>query len=199
MKTKPLPINDVREYYFNQFYTTLEATKGYKFERLTECLLFAIQSKTGLRISDVLELKYDNITYKKLDTYLEIVIKKTKQPLTIPIDRLMFKMLQDYKQYIILEFNVANDFILFNYKTNKLFTYMWCNKRINALNNSGALGEVFKNVGTHSIRKGLAEYLYNKTDLRTTQYLLGHKSMRTTEIYLELDKEQHLKVLREAL
>ena len=161
--------------------------------------MFTLQSKTGLRISDVLELKYNNIINKGLDIYLELILKKTKKDLTLPIDRLMYKMLQDYKEYCLLEFSILNENIFFNYKTSNNFTYIWCNKRINILNNSGVLGKVYDNVGTHSIRQGLAEHLYTKKGLRTTQYLLGHKSMLTTEIYLELDKEQHLKDLKEVL
>jgi site-specific recombinase XerD len=98
MKTKPLPIQEVKEYYYNQFYTTLESNIGYKFERLTECLLFTLQSKTGLRITDVLKLKYSNVIHKGLDIYLELILGKTKKDLTLPIDRLMYKMLQDYKE-----------------------------------------------------------------------------------------------------
>lgn len=200
MKTKALPIQEVKEYYYNQFYKTLESNVGYKYERLTECLLFTLQSKTGLRISDVLDLKYSNIiTDRGLDTYVELILKKTKKDLTLPIDRLMLKMIQDYQEYCLLNFSILNENIFFNYNKNDKFTYMWCNKRINILNNSGALGKVFDNVGTHSIRKGLAEHLFTKKGLRTTQYLLGHKSMLTTEIYLELDKEQHLKDLQEVL
>jgi integrase len=199
MKTKPLPIQDIKEYYQNEFYNILESNKGYQYERLTECLLFTLQSKTGLRISDVLNLKYSNIRYVGLDVYLELILKKTKKDLTIPVDRMMLKMFQDYKEYCLSEFSNLNEQIFFNYNTGKSFSYIWCNKRINILNNSGILGKVFDNVGTHSIRKGLAEYLYNKKGLRTTQYLLGHKSMLTTEIYLELDKEQHLKDLKEVL
>jgi integrase len=199
MKTKPLPIQDIREYYQNEFYNILKSNKGYKYERLTECILFTLQAKTGLRISDVLNLKYSNIKYVGLDVYLELILKKTKKDLTIPIDRMMLKMFQDYKEYCLSEFDNLNELIFFNYNTGNPFSYIWCNKRINILNNSGILGKVFDNVGTHSIRKGLAEYLYNKKGLRTTQYLLGHKSMLTTEIYLELDKEQHLKDLKEVL
>lgn len=199
MKTKPLPIQDIREYYQNEFYNILKSNKGYQYERLTECILFTLQAKTGLRISDVLNLKYSNIKYVGLDVYLELILKKTKKDLTIPIDRMMLKMFQDYKEYCLSEFDNLNELIFFNYNTGNPFSYIWCNKRINILNNSGILGKVFDNVGTHSIRKGLAEYLYNKKGLRTTQYLLGHKSMLTTEIYLELDKEQHLKDLKEVL
>jgi integrase len=199
MKTKALPIQEIKDHYYNQFYITLESNIGYKYERLTECLLFTLQSKTGLRISDVLELKYSNVIHKGIDIYLELILKKTKKDLTLPIDRLMYKMLQDYKEYCLLNYSVSNEQIFFNYNTNKPFSYMWCNKRINILNNSGVLGKVYDNVGTHSIRKGLAEHLYTKKGLRTTQYLLGHKSMLTTEIYLELDKEQHLKDLKEVL
>lgn len=199
MKTKPLPIQEIREYYYDRFYNILDSNIGYKHERLTECLLFTLQSKTGLRISDVLGLTYSNFSLTTTDIYLELVLKKTKNPLTLPIDRLMYKMIQDYKEYCLLEFNTLNENVFFNYKKNNKFTYMWCNKRINVLNNSGILGKVYDNIGTHSIRKGLAEYLYNKKGLRTTQYLLGHKSMLTTEIYLELDKERHLKDLKEVL
>jgi len=199
IKTKPLPIQEIKEHYQKQFYTILESNISYKHERLTECLLFTLQSKTGLRISDALELKYSNLIHKGIDIYLELILKKTKKDLTLPIDRLMYKMLQDYKEYCLLNYNVSNDQIFFNYNTNDIFSYIWCNKRINILNNSGVLGKVYDNVGTHSIRKGLAEHLYTKKGLRTTQYLLGHKSMLTTEIYLELDKEQHLKDLKEVL
>jgi len=199
MKTKPLPIQEIKEHYSNLFYSTLEAEVGYKFERLTECLLFTLQSKTGLRISDVLDLKYTNVVFKGLDIYLELILKKTKRDLVLPMDRLLLKMIQDYKEYCILEFDEANEQMFFNYNNGKTFTYMWASKRINQLNKSGVLGKVYDNVGTHSIRKGLAEYLYSKKGLRTTQYLLGHKSMLTTEIYLKLDEKQHLKDLQEVL
>jgi integrase len=199
MRTKPLPIQEIKEHYSNLFYTTLEAEVAYKFERLTECLLFTLQSKTGLRISDVLDLKYSNVIYKGLDTYLELILKKTKRELVLPMDRLLLKMIQDYKEYCILEFNETNEKMFYNYKSSKSFTYIWASKRINILNNSGVLGKVYDNVGTHSIRKGLAEYLYTKKGLRTTMYLLGHRSMLTTEIYLKLDEKQHLKDLQEVL
>jgi integrase len=199
MKTKPLPIQEIKEHYSNLFYTTLDVEVAYKFERLTECLLFTLQAKTGLRISDVLDLRYSNVIYKGLDTYLELILKKTKSELVLPMDRLLLKMIQDYKEYCILEFNETNEKIFYNYKSSKSFTYMWASKRINLLNHSGVLGKVYDNVGTHSIRKGLAEYLYSKKGLRTTQYLLGHRSMLTTEIYLKLDEKQHLKDLQEVL
>jgi len=199
MRTKPLPIQEIKEHYSNLFYTTLDVEVAYKFERLTECLLFTLQSKTGLRISDVLDLKYTNVVFKGLDIYLELILKKTKRELVLPMERLLLKMIQDYKEYCILEFNETNEKIFYNYKSSKSFTYMWASKRINLLNNSGVLGKVYDNVGTHSIRKGLAEYLYSKKGLRTTQYLLGHKSMLTTEIYLKLDEKQHLKDLQEVL
>ena len=199
MKTKPLPIQEIKEHYSNLFYTTLDVEVAYKFERLTECLLFTLQSKTGLRISDVLDLKYTNVVFKGLDTYLELILKKTKRELVLPLDRLLLKMIQDYKEYCILEFNEANEQMFYNYNSGKTFTYMWANKRVNQLNKSGVLGKVYDNVGTHSIRKGLAEYLFSKKGLRTTQYLLGHRSMLTTEIYLKLDEKQHLKDLQEVL
>lgn len=199
IKTKALPIQDVQDYYQNEFYNTLKKNKGYQYERLTECFLFMLQSKTGLRISDVLDLEYSNFKEVGFEIYLELVLKKTKQQLTLPIDRILFKMLQDYKQWCLMTFNKVDACVFFNLKTNKKFSYIWCNKRINILNSSGALGKVYENIGTHSIRKGLAEYLYTKKGLRTTQYLLGHKSMQTTEIYLELEKKEHLKALREVL
>jgi integrase len=199
MKTKPLPIQEIKEHYSNLFYTTLDVEVAYKFERLTECLLFTLQSKTGLRISDVLDLKYTNVVFKGLDTYLELILKKTKRELVLPMERLLLKMIQDYKEYCILEFDEANEQMFYNYNSGKTFTYMWASKRINLVNKSGVLGLVYDNVGTHSIRKGLAEYLYSKKGLRTTQYLLGHKSLLTTEIYLQLDKKQHLKDLQEVL
>jgi integrase len=199
MRTKPLPIQEIKEHYSNLFYTTLDVEVAYKFERLTECLLFTLQAKTGLRISDVLDLRYSNVIYKGLDTYLELILKKTKSELVLPMDRLLLKMIQDYKEYCILEFNEANEQMFYNYNRGKTFTYIWANKRINQLNKSAVLGKVYDNVGTHSIRKGLAEYLYSKKGIRTTQYLLGHRSMLTTEIYLKLDEKQHLKDLQEVL
>lgn len=198
-KTKALPIEDVRYYYQNEFYNTLKSNKGYQYERLTECFLFTLQSKTGLRISDVLDLEYSNFKEVGLEIYLELTLKKTKNQLTIPIDRILFKMLQDYKEWCLMTFNKVDLKVFFNLKRNDTFSYIWCNKRINILNNSGLLGKVYDNCGTHSIRKGLAEYLFNKKGLRTTQYLLGHKSMQTTEIYLELEKKHHLDALKEVL
>jgi integrase/recombinase XerC len=201
MKTKPLPILEVREYYTNLFNELLESNQAYKYERLTECFLFILQSKTALRISDMLELKWSNIDTSSFETYLEIVLIKTKQPLTLPIDKSLFKLIQEYREYLRYEFNELNDYIFYNYKSSngKNFSYVWSSKRIKLMNKSGVLGNTYSNIGTHSIRKGLAEHLFTKKGIRTTQYLLGHKSMKTTEIYLELDKEQHLKDLKEVL
>ena len=198
MISKPLPIDQVKDHYINLFYQTIDNKVGYQYERLTECLLFTLQCKTGLRISDVLDLKYSNLIFKGLDTYLELVLKKTKRSLVLPVDKLLLKMIQDYQEWCGLELG-ENEKIFHNLKTDKSFTYMWANKRINQLNNSGVLGKVYTNVGTHSIRKGLAEHLYQRKGLRTTQYLLGHKSMLTTEIYLHLDQDKHLKDLQEVL
>jgi integrase len=132
MKTKPLPILEVREYYTNLFNELLESNQAYKYERLTECFLFILQSKTALRISDMLELKWSNIDTSSFETYLEIVLIKTKQPLTLPIDKSLFKLIQEYREYLRYEFNELNDYIFYNYKSSngKNFSYVWSSKRI---------------------------------------------------------------------
>ncbi len=51
---------------------------------------------------NVLKVEYSNFKEVRLEIYLELVLTKTKNLLTIPIDRILFVMLQDYREWCLM-------------------------------------------------------------------------------------------------
>ena len=184
---------------YNKLYTEARAlffenNKNYTLDRKAENLAYMLALETGLRVSDLLSLKYDDFKYKEnLKKYVfTSKVKKTKNTHTGVISNELYNYIQNYIEAVTSRYNALNDLIFYNYKTNKSYTRQWLHKRIKLV--SEKLG--FENCGVHSIRKASAIKVLNSTgSLSMAQYHLTHKRATTTDKYLGVTEASALERL----
>ncbi|MEG9326549.1 tyrosine-type recombinase/integrase [Salinimicrobium catena] len=172
-----------------------EKGNSYQQDKKVEALLILIGIDTGFRVSDLLKLKYSDIStdnqYGK--PVITGYVHKKKRFEHKPLSTNTHRLIEAYSNYCMLHNGNAEDLIFYNYKSNKPYTRQWAHKRLNKANDAGLLGKKVKTAGAHSLRRTAGANIYNKTkDLRDVQFLLGHDRMKQTEHYLKLDQTEAL-------
>ena len=149
----------------------------------TECELpnlkkaFLFSALTGLRWSDIKALSWDNINYGVTDGwYIKFTQQKTKGAETLPIPEQAIKLLGDRDEFgktifETLEYSAWNNIKLREWVMN---------------------AGIKKKITFHCARHSFATLqLSMNTDIYTVSKLLGHKHLRTTEIYAKvIDKKK---------
>ena len=169
---------------------------AYNIERKAENLAYLIGLETGLRVGDLLNLKYHDFYFnKKINRYcFDCVITKTKSKHTSVVSNELYNYIQNFQSVVKSRYNTLNDSIFYNYKNNSLFTRQWLHKRIKMT--AEKLDFNVKDCGVHSIRKASAIKVYNETkNIGLAQYHLTHKRASTTDKYLSVTKSTALEQL----
>ena len=175
-----------------------DKTLSYQQDKKVEALLILIGIDTGFRVSDLLKLKYSDIStdnqYGK--PFITGYVNKKKRLETKPLSTNTNRLIEVYFNYCFLASGGTNDLIFYNYKNNSTYSRQWAHKRLNIANDAGELGKKVKVAGAHSLRRTAGANIYSKTkDLRDVQFLLGHDRMKQTEHYLKLDQTEALERL----
>jgi len=169
-------------------------TKGYHLDRRTENIAYLFALESGLRVSDLLNIKHSDI---KNDTDLMMYtfttkIRKTKNTHTGILSHDLYQYLIEFKDVIRNSKGKANDLIFYNYNNGKPYTRQWLYKRIKIIGKKLDIDHC----GVHSIRKASAINVLNKTgSLSLAQYHLTHKRATTTDNYLNVSKKTALEQL----
>ena len=138
---------------------------------------------TGIRVSELVELKLSNIFFK--ENILKVTGKGNKERF-VPLGRIA---LIEIKKYLNdrdkLKINSKFSDILFLNRYGRQLTRSMIFK---VINDSSKNAEIDKKISPHTLRHSYATHLLkNGADLRTIQLILGHESITTTEIYTHLD------------
>lgn len=135
--------------------------------------MFLFSCYTGLRFSDIASITRDNFHY--IDDKLWLIYSSVKTDVSV---RLPLFLLFDGKSIPIYERYQHNIRTLFNIPVS-------ANSNVNKqLRKICLLASIDKKVSFHTARHTNATLLlYNGANITTVQKLLGHKSVRTTEIY----------------
>ncbi len=157
------------------------ATNNFK-SRLMLKLLYS----SGLRVSELTKLKYEDINYEE-KTGLVRQGKGKK-------DRMF-----------ILSQEVIDDLITFQKKQGKNKGYIFTNNKNLPISTrniqkmikiSAKKADINKNVTPHKLRHSFATHLLEAgTDIRMIQELLGHSNLQTTQIYTHISRERIKKVI----
>lgn len=138
---------------------------------------------TGIRVSELIELKLSNIFFK--ENILKVTGKGNKERF-VPLGKIA---LIEIKKYLNdrdkLKINSIFSDILFLNRYGRQLTRSMIFK---VINDSSKNAEIDKKISPHTLRHSYATHLLkNGADLRTIQLILGHESITTTEIYTHLD------------
>jgi integrase len=163
----------------------LERDGDWKFS-----LLFSIGTYTGLRISDILTLKWNDLLDN--DT-LRVTEKKTKKDRKITIH-------PQLKEIITRIYNAQsgidpNELIFLNRWGTGAFTTQYVNHKLKQIATTYKITKDASAIKSHSLRKSFGRRVFENNDnseraLILLSDILNHSSIKTTKIYLGIrDKE----------
>lgn len=140
---------------------------------------------SGLRVSEVIDLKISNILLA--DQLLRVIGKGNKERI-IPITEISLKWLNFYFEHMRNHLSISaghEDFVFLNRRGKQLSRMMLFNIIRDQARDIG----IQKSVSPHTFRHSFATHLVEAgADLRAVQEMLGHASITTTEIYTHLSK-----------
>ncbi len=164
--------------------TRLEKDENYKF-----CLLIAIGVFTGLRISDLLSLKYLDLLNGETFSIKE---KKTNKQRSIKIN----KDLKEIVERIVKKTKVSdlNELIFINKYGTKAIDKSYVNVVLKEIVKKYRI-KLDGNVSTHTFRKTLGRRVmevnnYSNESLVLLMDLFGHSSMSITKRYLGIREQE---------
>lgn len=140
---------------------------------------------SGLRISELLDLKLSNIHLR--EKYI-IVIGKGDKERMVPLGEMAVVALRKYIEEGRLELaKKKTDILFYNYKGETMSRQGFYKYIVNLAKENG----ITKEISPHTIRHSFATHLLQGgTDLRIVQELLGHEDISTTQIYTHIDRNQ---------
>ena len=133
----------------------------------------------GLRVSEIVNLKSKDIDSKRMLIYIKMA--KGRKDRYVMLSESILQILRDYwKEYRPVEWLFPGQ------DKEKHITTRTVEK---IFSNACEKAKILKPVSIHSLRHSFATHLLeNGTDLRYIQELLGHKNIKTTEIYTHVSK-----------
>jgi integrase/recombinase XerD len=149
---------------------------------------------SGLRVSELVELKLNNIYFDV--GFLRVIGKGNKERL-VPLGRDAMKYLKIYIDEIRVHVPVKKGFeshVFLNRFGRKI-------SRVSIFTIIKSLAQAIglkKTISPHTFRHSFATHLIEGgADLRAVQEMLGHESITTTEIYTHLDRDYLRQVITE--
>ena len=149
-------------------------TKILSIKNLKHKAILSIAYSTGLRVSEILNLKINNIDSKRM--LINIINGKGRKDRIVPLSKPMLNIFREY----YLEYKPKE--YLFNGQFKLQYSSTSCNKIIKKY--------IDKTAHMHLLRHSCFTHLLESgTDLRTIQSIAGHNSIKTTELYLHISKK----------
>lgn len=169
---------------FISLITRLEMNGEFKF-----CLLISIGVFTGLRITDLLTLRYSHILDKEV---FELTEKKTSKSRSIKVNKNLLEIVQ--RIYNKQKITNINDFIFINKYGTKCIDKSYVNVKLKEIFVKYRI-KVNGNISTHTFRKTLGRRVmevnnYSNESLVLLMELFGHSSLGITKRYLGITKEE---------
>lgn len=161
-----------------------------KGQSARDYLLFTLGINSGLRISDLLELKINQIWNGSapLD-HIEIREKKTKKPKYFKLGENPKKAIKEYIAQLV-EYDM-HDPVFCSKKSDKGAAKPISRQQAyNIINNAADLIDITERIGTHTLRKTFGYHAYKKGyDLAYIQKLFNHSSQAITLEYIGITQD----------
>lgn len=151
-------------------------------------VLIALLYETGLRVSELINLKVSNLFFSNDSPYIKVLGKGNKERI-VYLNSDIVSIVNEYMN----KFKIYNGYLFLNH-SNEKYTRFGINKIVNKYYESSkkeCLTLVNKTITPHSFRHSKAVHLLmNNTALPIIQRFLGHNSIQTTEIYLDITNDE---------
>jgi len=146
-------------------------------------------SRLGLRISDVKNLKLDDIKWER--NCIELVQQKTKEPLTLPLLADVGESIIEYLKYHRPKTDRRNVFLSHQAPFEPFTEHSHFHSQFSKyLRRAGIRVSSGKAHGVHSLRHALAvKLIENNISLLTVKEILGHGDIDSAANYLRVDVE----------
>ena len=148
---------------------------------------------TGIRVSELIELKISNIFFK--ENLIRVLGKGDKErfaPIGLKAKKSIIDYINNDRKYQKIE-ESSNDILILSKYGKKITRHMIFTLIKNISKKSG----ITKKISPHTFRHSFASHLLkNGADLTTIQLILGHENITTTEIYTHLDSKHLLNVMK---
>jgi integrase/recombinase XerD len=179
---------------YEEIVKMLEAIDLSKPEGCRNRAMLEMLYSSGLRVSELVELKMGNVYFDL--GFLRVIGKGNKERL-VPIGKDALKFLKIYLDEIRVHVPVqkgSESHVFLNRRGKKLSRVMI----FMIIKDLAARISLNKIISPHTFRHSFATHLIEGgADLRAVQEMLGHESITTTEIYTHLDRDYLRQVIQE--
>ena len=145
-------------------------------------VVFELLYGCALRVSELCDLKYSNVDFKKAQTR---VLGKGNKMRIVPIGEKSISILNDYLSKNPV--NTYDDYLIRTKKNDKLYprlVHRMINKYLSKVSD-------IKKKSPHILRHSAATHMLdNGADLRAVKEILGHENLSTTQIYTHVSIER---------
>ncbi len=159
----------------------INAIKHYlKNHNLRNYLLFVLGINSGLRISDLLSLKVDDV--KEIDRII-LRERKTGKSKDFPLSDACKDAIEEY----LKDTNIGNNWLFKSKKGDRPITRI---QAYRVINKAARMIGIKEAIGTHTLRKTFGYWAYkNGADITQIQKLLNHSTPNITLAYIGITKE----------
>lgn len=188
--SKKLPVF-VEKDNMQKLFSTIEFGDGFVASR--DQLILDLFYQTGIRLSELIQLKISDINFKKMN--LKVLGKRNKERI-IPFNKTLIATIKGYmKEREELEFINQKGLLFQTEKGEPLYpklVYRTVNKYLNQIS-------TIQKKSPHVLRHTFATHLLNNgADLNAIKELLGHANLNATQIYTHNSFEQLKKIYNQA-
>jgi integrase/recombinase XerD len=158
------------------------------------CLLLL---DTGLRINEALNLKVEDINFKRKQIRIKLFIAKSREEREVPVSDQVLKEIKSLYRESFYYFSHGEKefehYVFYNSYGNKL-EYQCFIKRLDIIKRKLGLKRLSPHMFRHTFIKN---FIMNGGDIFTLQRIVGHKDIQTTRKYIQMNfadlKQQHNK------
>lgn len=163
--------------------------KYLKGSNIRDYCLFVLGINSGLRISDLLSLKVDDVIYKNMKAKDRIIIRecKTGKSKDFPISTSAKKAIIEYlstRDYKL------NEPLFISQKSNNGLKAINRQRAYKVINDAARAAGIEENIGTHTLRKTFAYHAYKKgISIEIIQNLFNHSAPSITLRYIGITQD----------
>ena len=161
------------------------------FESTRNKLIVALFYSTGMRRTELIQLKMNSINFS--EKQLKVIGKRNKERL-LPLLPSVLKSMHNYIEQRDL-IDTSEDYLFLTSKGNKLYETLV----YRIINNYFSSVSSKLKKSPHILRHSFASHMLNEgADLNSVKELLGHSSLASTQVYTHNSLEQLKKVYKQA-